>query len=65
MHRGHTTPVHAFGAIRYRYKSKLLFIKGTGKNGVFTQKNYLEQVLEKAIVSILDDFRQITLLEGL
>lgn len=65
MHRGHTTPIHAFGAIGYGYKSQLLFIKGTGKNGAFTQKNYLEQVLEKAIVGILDDFRQITLPEGL
>jgi hypothetical protein len=44
---------------------KLLFIMGTGKNGAFTQKNYLEQVLEKVIVGILDDFRQITLPEGL
>jgi DDE superfamily endonuclease/Transposase len=65
MHRGHTTPVHAFGAIGYGYKSQLLFITGTGKNGAFTQKNYLAQVLEKAIVGILGAFRQITLPEGL
>jgi transposase len=65
MHRGHTTPVHAFGAIRYGYKSQLLFITGTGKNGAFTQKNYLEQVLEKALVGILGAFGQITLPKGL
>jgi transposase len=65
MHRGHTTPIHAFGAIVYGYKSLLIFIKGTGKNGAFTQKNYLEQVLETAIVGILGAFRQITLPEGL
>jgi hypothetical protein len=65
MHRGHTTPVHAFGAIGYSYKSLLLFVKGTGKSGAFTQNNYLEQVLEKALVGILGAFRQITLLEGL
>jgi hypothetical protein len=65
MHCGHTTPVHAFRAIGYGYKSLLLFVKGIGKNGAFTQKNYLEQVLEKALVGILGAFRQITLLEGL
>jgi hypothetical protein len=43
----------------------LLFITGTGKNGTFTQKNYLQQVLEKAIVGILRAFGQITLPEGL
>jgi hypothetical protein len=65
MHRGHTTPVRAFGAIGYSYKSQLLFITGTGKNGAFTQKDYLEQVLEKALVGILGAFGQITLPEGL
>jgi hypothetical protein len=43
----------------------LLFIIGIGKNGAFTQKNYLEQVLEKALVGILGAFGQITLPEGL
>ena len=56
MHCRHTTPVHAFGAIGYSYKSPLLFVKGTGKNGAFTQKNYLEQVLEKASVGNLGAF---------
>ena len=65
MHWGYTTPVHAFGAIGYGYKSQLLFITGTGKNGAFTQKNYLEQVLEKALVGILGAFGQITLPKGL
>jgi hypothetical protein len=53
MHRGHTTPVYTFGAIGYSYKGRLLFVKGTGKNNAFTQKNYLEQVLEKALIGIV------------
>jgi hypothetical protein len=57
--------MHAFRAIGYSYKSPLLFVKGTGKNSAFTQENYLEQVLEKALVGILGAFGQITLLEGL
>jgi hypothetical protein len=57
--------VHAFRAIRYSYKNLLLFVKGISKNGAFTQENYVEQVLEKALVGILRAFRQITLLEGL
>jgi hypothetical protein len=65
MHCRHTTSVHAFGAIGYSYKSSLLFVKGIGKNGAFTQKNYLKQVLEKALVGILGAFRQITLLRRL
>ena len=57
--------MHAFGAISYSYKSKLLFIEGTGKNGAFTQRDYLHQVLEKTIVGFLGAFQQISLLEGL
>lgn len=65
MHCRHTTPVHAFGVIGYSYKSPLLFVKGIGKNGAFMQKNYLEQVLKKALVGFLGAFSYITLLEGL
>jgi hypothetical protein len=49
LHRGHITPVHAWGAIRYGYKSPLLFIHGSGKTGAFTQKDYLAQVLQPHI----------------
>jgi hypothetical protein len=36
LHRGHTTPVNAWGAIGYGYKSPLIFIHGSGKSGAFT-----------------------------
>ena len=65
MHQGHTTPVHAFGAIGYSYKSQLIFIKGTGKNGAFTQENYLAQVLKPAIEGILAAFGAVTATLGL
>ena len=60
LHRGHTTPVHAWGAIGYGYKSPLLFIKGSGKTGAFTQRDYLAQVLEPHIRPILEAFTAIT-----
>jgi hypothetical protein len=41
LHRGHTTPVHAWGAIRYRYKSPLIFVNSSSKNGAFIQTDYL------------------------
>jgi hypothetical protein len=41
FHRGHTTPVNVWGAIGYGYKSPLIFVYGSGKKGVFTQKDYL------------------------
>jgi hypothetical protein len=56
FHQGHTTPVHAWGAIRYNYKSPLLFLNGSSKNGAFTQKDYLAQVLSPYIEPILNDF---------
>jgi hypothetical protein len=56
MYRGHTTPVHAFGAIGYRYKSQLVFVHGSGKNGAFTQMDYLKQVLKLYIQSFLEAF---------
>jgi hypothetical protein len=46
FHRGGTTPVNAWGAIGYGYKSPLVFVKGSGKKGAFTQKDYLAQVLK-------------------
>jgi hypothetical protein len=36
FHRGHTTPVNAWGVIGYGYKSPLLFLNGSGKSGAFT-----------------------------
>jgi transposase len=59
-HRGQTQPVNVWGAIGYNYKSPLLFLKGSGKNGAFTQKDYLKQVLDPAIIVILEDFAHIT-----
>lgn len=41
FHRGGTIAVNAWGAIGYGYKSLSLFVKGSGKRGAFTQKDYL------------------------
>ena len=60
LHRGHTTPVNAWGAIGYGYKSPLIFIRGSGKIGAFTQKDYLSQVLETHLTPILEAFIAIT-----
>jgi len=60
LHRGHTTPVNTWGAIRYRYKSPLLFIYGSSKSGAFKQVDYLVQVLKPHIQSFIDDFATIT-----
>lgn len=60
LHRGHTTLVHAWGAIGYGYKSPLLFLKGSGKTGAFTQRDYLSQILEPHIRPILEAFAAVT-----
>jgi hypothetical protein len=65
FHRGHTTPVNAWGAIGYNYKSPLVFLDGSGKKGAFTQKDYLQQILTPHIESILDDFGACTHALGL
>ena len=59
MYREHVIPVHFFGVIRYSYKSQLVNIRGTGKNGAFTQVDYLMQVLEPHIKSFLGEFRRV------
>jgi hypothetical protein len=59
FHRGHTTPVNAWGAIGYGYKSPLIFLHGSGKMGAFTQKDYLTQILEY-LQPILEAFALIT-----
>ena len=59
LHRGHTTPVNAWGAIGYGYKSPLIFVHGSGKKGAFTQKDYLSQVLSR-IQPILEAFAEVT-----
>jgi transposase len=59
FHRGHTTPVNAWGAIGYGYKSPLIFVNGSGKKGAFTQKDYLSQVLSR-IQPILEAFAEVT-----
>ncbi len=60
LHRGHTTPVNAWGAIGYGYKSPLIFIHGSSKSGAFTQKDYLTQLLQLYIQVILEAFSIIT-----
>jgi transposase len=60
FHRGHTTPVHAWGAIGYGYKSPLIFIHGSGKSGTFVQSNYLAQILEAHLRPILEAFAAVT-----
>jgi hypothetical protein len=60
FHRGGTTPVNAWGAIGYGYKSLLLFLKGTGKKGTFKQVDYLAQILEPYIQGILEAFARKT-----
>jgi hypothetical protein len=60
FHRGHTTPVNAWGAIGYGYKSPLLFIQGSGKSGAFKQADYLAQILEPHIQGFIEDFATIT-----
>jgi transposase len=59
FHRGHTTPVNAWGAIGYGYKSAPIFVDGTGKKGAFKQVDYLTQVLE-CLQLILEAFALIT-----
>ena len=60
LYRGHITPVNAWSAIRYGYKSPLLFIHGSGKPGAPTQCDYLVQVLETQLNLILEAFAAIT-----
>jgi len=62
FHRGHTTPISAWGAIRYNYKLPLIFIYRTSKKGAFKQVDYLAQVLQLSIRTILAAFRLICLL---
>jgi len=59
MHRGHTTQVHFFGAIGHGYKSRLVQIHGSGKNGAFTQKDYLAQILRPYIMGFLKAFKAV------
>jgi transposase len=62
FHRGHTTPVNAWGAIGYGYKSPLLFIRGSGKKGAFKQIDYLSQVLAPHLEGIVEAFAAVTYL---
>jgi hypothetical protein len=52
-------PVNAWGAIGYGYKSPLIFVHGSGKQGAFPQVDYLYQVLS-GIQPILEAFAVIT-----
>ena len=54
------TAVNAWGAIRYGYKSPLIFIHGSGKSNARKQVDYLSQVLELYIRLILEAFALIT-----
>ena len=58
-------PVNAWGAIRYGYKSPLLFVDGSSKKGAFIQKDYLSQILVSYIEFILEDFGTYTYTLGL
>ncbi len=60
FHRGHITPVSAWSAIGYGYKSPLIFIHGTGKSTALTQADYLAQVLEPYLGPIFQAFALIT-----
>ena len=60
LHRGHTTPVNAWGGIGFGYKTPLVFIKGSGKSGAFTQADYLAQVLKPHIDQFIETFSAIT-----
>jgi hypothetical protein len=48
------------GAIRYRYKSPLLLVHGSGTKGAFKQADYLTQILEAHLQSILKAFALVT-----
>jgi hypothetical protein len=51
--------INCFSTIRYNYKLQLIIIQDYSKGGAFIQEDYLEQVLESAIKSILVDFGQL------
>jgi len=59
FHRGHITPINAWGAIGYGYKSPLIFVDSIGKKGAFKQIDYLTQVLQY-LQPILEAFTLIT-----
>ncbi len=52
--------VSTWGAIRYSYKSPLIFVHGSGKGKALKQIDYLSQVLEPYIRPILEAFVAIT-----
>jgi hypothetical protein len=54
------TPIYAWGAIGYGYKSPLIFLYGSGKTGAFIQIDYLAQILEAHLIPILEAFIAIT-----
>ena len=49
--------INFWGGIAHNYKSPLVFIDGSGKNGAFLQVDYVEQVLEAHMESIMEDMR--------
>jgi hypothetical protein len=58
------TLVSCWGAIGYNYKSQLIILQGHSKRGVLIQIDYLAQVLELVIESILKDFGLVTIKLG-
>jgi hypothetical protein len=52
--------IYAWGAIRYSYKSLLIFLYRSGKTGAFIQTDYLAQILEAHLTPILEAFAAIT-----
>lgn len=59
FHKRYTTPVNAWDAIGYGYKSPIIFLKDTGKLGTFKQTDYMLQVLEH-LQPILEAFALVT-----
>ena len=49
--------INIWGGIAHNYKSPLIFIDGSGKNGAFLQKDYVAQVLEAHMDDIMADMR--------
>jgi len=56
MHKGGTILIHFFGVVEYGYKNPLVNIYGIGKNGAFTQKDYLAQVLKPYVQGFIAAF---------
>ena len=50
--------LNIWGGIAHNYKSPLIWLDGSGKNGALIQKDYVEQVLEPHMMAMLEAIRQ-------